>query len=146
MSGNFNIHGTVERLRKQEEQLISNVKEVINQWRGGILIFAGLVIAALANQNNVWAYFLIILWLLEALLIVCVFHARKNVYDLMAIRHYEGTTSEEQEKSDLKYEERKHNQVEIFDKAISYTFFILTLLTIGYFFAKILVIYDKIIL
>lgn len=134
----------IERLKRQEEKLFAAHKEALNQWYGGILIFSGLVVAALANQNNVWAYLFIVLWLLEVLLIVYIFRASKDAYDLVIIRHYEGTTSEEQEKSDLKYAEHKHNRVKIFDKAIFYTFFILTLLTIGYFISQILI-YNKII-
>ena len=65
----------VEKLGRQEEKLLATHKEVLSQWHGSILVFSGLVIAALANQNNVWAYLLIVFWLLEALLIVYVFHA-----------------------------------------------------------------------
>lgn len=145
MSDNI-LDVAIEKLKKQEEKLLSDVKEVINQWRGSLLIFSGLAIAALGSQGNIWAYLLIIFWLIEAVLIVFIFYTHRNIYDLMAARHFERPLSEEQEQSDLKYAGRKHKQAEIFDKTASLMFFAITFLTILFFVAKILAIWDIIVL
>ena len=34
----------IKKLRRREEKSLSDNKEVINQWRGSLLIFAGLAI------------------------------------------------------------------------------------------------------
>lgn len=145
MSDNI-LDRAIEKLGKQEEKLLSNIKEAINQWRGNLLVFAGLAIAALSNQNNAWAYLLIVFWLVEAAFIVFIFYNSRNVYDLMQVRHFEGIISEEQEQNDLKYAERKHRKVTILDKISSLMFFAIMFLTLLYFFVKILEIQGIIIL
>jgi len=97
----------IERLKKQEEELLSAYKEITNQWRGSLFIFAGLAMTALGNQHNAYAYSLIVLWLIEALFILSIFLLNRNVYNLMMDRHFEGTVSEEQEQRDIKYAEKK---------------------------------------
>jgi hypothetical protein len=132
------ILDAIERIKKQEEGLLSDVKESINHWHGSLLIFAGLAMAVLSNQKNTWAYLLIVFWLVEALLAVYPSYTDRKIYDLMIIRHFEGTISEEQEYNDLKYAERKHKQAKIFEKYASKIFFALTFLTGVYFIVKIL--------
>jgi len=132
----------IEKLKKQEETLLSHVKESINQWHGSLLIFAGLAMAVLGNQGNAWAHLLIILWLVEALLVVYPSYTNRKIYDLMITRHFEGTFSEEQEHNDIKYAERKHEQAKIFEKFASQIFFVLTFLTGVYFIIRILADYD----
>lgn len=141
MSDNI-LDVAIEKLKKQEEKLLSDVKESINQWHGSLLIFAGLAMAVLGNQGNAWAHLLIILWLVEALLAVYPSHINRKIYNLMITRHFEGTSSEEQEHNDIKYAERKHEQAKIFERFASQIFFVLTFLTGVYFIIKILADYD----
>lgn len=126
----------IERLKKQEERLFSAYKEVINQWRGSLLIFAGLAMAALGNQHNVYAYSLIVFWLIEALFILSIFWLNRNVYNLMMDRHFEGTVSEEQEQRDIKYAEKKHKQTKMCERLAFSIFLVSTILTMIYFIAS----------
>ncbi|MEK7169506.1 MAG: hypothetical protein AAB700_01545 [Patescibacteria group bacterium] len=123
----------IERLKRQEEKLLSAYKEVINQWRGSLLIFAGLAMAALGNQHDAFAYSLIVLWLIEALFILSIFWLNHNVYNLMMDRHFEGTVSEEQEQRDIKYAEKKNKQTKICERLAFSIFLVSTILTMIYF-------------
>ena len=132
----------IERLKRQEEGLLSVYKEVTNQWRGSLLIFAGLAMAALGNQHNTYAYSLIVLWLLEALFILSLFWLNRNVYNLMIDRHFEGTVSQEQEQRDIKYAEKKHRQTKICERLAFSIFSVSTILTIVYFIASVFLYLD----
>lgn len=127
------LNEATERLREQEEKLISNIKEVINQWCGSLLIFAGLAIAALGNHHNFYAYTLILLWLLETLTVFLIFFINKLVYDRIAIRHFEGTHSEEQEEADLNWAERKNKQIKFLEQTAMLFFAIAAVSTMLYF-------------
>ena len=126
----------IERLKKQEEELLSAYKEITNQWRGSLLIFSGLAMAALGNQHNAYAYSLIVLWLIEALFILSIFWLNRNVYNLMIDRHFEGTVSEEQEQRDIKYAEKKHKQTKMCERLAFSIFLVSTILTMIYFIAS----------
>ena len=123
----------IERLKRQEKRLLSGHKEVTNQWHGSLLIFAGLAIAALGNQHNAYAYSLIVLWLIEVLFILSIFWLNRNVYNLMIDRHFEGTVSEEQERRDIKYAEKKYKQTKICEQLAPSIFLVSTILTMIYF-------------
>ena len=136
------LDGAIEKLKRQEETLLSNVKESINQWYGNLLIFAGLAMTVLSNQGNACAHLLIVFWLIEAAMVVSIFYTNRQIYDLKIIRHFEGTVSEEQEDTDKENVECVHKRVEKLEKYTSRIFFILTYLTGAYFFAKILTDYS----
>lgn len=134
MSDNFNIlSGSIERLAKQEEKILSAYKEAVSQWHGSLLIFAGLAMAALGNQRNTYAYLLIVFWLIDALFILLIFWFNRNVYNLIIDRHFEGTASEEKEQRDIKYAEKKHKQTKICEQSVFYIFLVSTILTMIYF-------------
>jgi hypothetical protein len=133
---NFITEKTIEGLRRQEEKLLDSTKEVVNQWRGSLLIFAGLAMAALGNQHNAYAYFLIVLWLFEALFILWIFWLNRKLYNLIVNRHFEGAVSEEQEQFDIKYADKKHGQTKILEQLAFSLFFITTIFTIVYFIAS----------
>jgi hypothetical protein len=124
---------TIETLRRQEEKLTDSYKNTTNQWRSGLLIFAGLAMAALGNQQNVWANVTIVLWLFEALCILVIFWFTRDIYNLIASRHFEGSVSEEQERIDFKHAEKRHAQVGMLDKMAMIIFLLATILTLLYF-------------
>lgn len=125
----------IERLGRQEKKLSSAHKEVVNQWRGSLLIFTGLVITALSNQRNTYAYLLIVFWLVEALFILRIFWLNRNIYNLMINRHFEGTVSEEQEQCDIENTEKNYKQTRIYDELAFRIFLTFTFLTMIYFIA-----------
>lgn len=125
----------IKRLEQQENELFSSHKEITNQWRSSLLIFAGLVITALSNQHNTYAYSLIVFWLAEALLILRIFWLNRNIYNLMINRHFEGTVSKEQERCDIENAEKNYKQTRICDELVFRIFLTFTILTMIYFIA-----------
>lgn len=126
----------IKKLERQEEKLLSTSKEVINQWRGSLLVFAGLAMAALGNQHDAFAYLLIVLWLIEALFILLIFLINRDIYNLMINRHFEDPVSEEQERNDVNYAEKKHRQTRVFERLTLFIFFLSVILTMIYFLVE----------
>lgn len=96
----------IGKLEKQEEKIHTDYKRVLSQWHGSLFLFAGLAMAVLSNQDNIYADILIVLWLLSSLFLLVMFYYSNKGYKLSLICHYE-PVPQKQEQNDYNRIEKK---------------------------------------
>lgn len=119
----------IKKFAKQEERMWQNYKDSRIQKLNGLLVFSGLVIAALASHSNYSARWIIFAWLVEASIIVIVFLIDYSGYKSEIDMHFEETPSDEQEK----VFEKKRQWIKCVEGIIFILFVILLGLTAWYF-------------
>lgn len=123
----------IGKLEKQEEKIHTDYKRVLSQWHGSLFLFAGLAMAVLSNQDNIYADILIVLWLLSSLFLLVMFYYSNKGYKLSLICHYE-PVPQKQEQNDYNRIEKK---VRFFEKCSNTLVLVSIFSTMLYFVNKI---------